>query len=30
MSGYTTGVFNSLAKDLEGRGSIEVIEHGNS
>jgi hypothetical protein len=27
MSGYTTGVFNSLAKDLEGRGSIKVIEH---
>jgi hypothetical protein len=30
MSGYTTGVFNSLAKDLEGQGSIEVVEYGNS
>jgi hypothetical protein len=30
MSGYTAGVYESFRKDLEGRGSIEVIEYGNS
>ena len=28
MSGYTSGVFESFKKDLEGTGSIEVIDIG--
>ena len=28
MSGYTAGMFESFARDLEGKGSIKVIEYG--
>jgi hypothetical protein len=27
MSGYTAGIFNSFVRDLEGKGTIEVIEY---
>jgi hypothetical protein len=27
MSGYTAGVFNSFVRDLEGKGTIEVVEY---
>jgi hypothetical protein len=27
MSGYTAGVFDSFVRDLEGKGTIEVVEY---
>jgi len=28
MSGYTSGIFDSFVKDLEGVGTIKVVEYG--